>query len=420
MALEKLPLDARVGNAAVSYVAYLSKTVWPVNLAVYYPHPGSELPAWKEAAAALLLVALTAGAVALRRRAPYLLAGWLWYVGTLVPVIGLVQVGVQAYADRYTYFPQVGLLLAAVWGAADLARARARAALVTAGVVACILVALTWGQLGVWRDSLTLWRHAVRVAGESATGLSNLGETLEERGSFEDAEAYYRGAVRLDPESVQARINLGNNLLKQHPPKFDEAARVFEELCRIKPDSLEGHTNLGHVYLKQKRFEEAAREFQRVCDLAPDGFLGLDNLGLVEVERGNFARAAEYYRESLRLQKDSPAPATTAALGVALIGQGKEDEGIAQLRAAVDRDRSFVNGHTLLGKALAKRGELAEASRHLETAVDLDRKSAEAWSNLGVVRTLQRRTAEAAECMARARELRQQAGRPGPSPRASP
>ncbi len=421
MALEKLPLDARVGNAAVSYAVYLGKTVWPVNLAVLYPHPGG-LPAWQVAAAALLLAALTAGAVALRRRAPYLLAGWLWYLGTLVPVIGLVQVGVQAYADRYTYFPQVGLLLAACWGAADLAGARARAALVTAGVVAWILAGLTWGQLGAWRDSLTLWRHAVRVAGESATGLSNLGETLEELKSFKEAEAYYRGAVRLDPESVQAYINLGNNLLKQDPPRYDDAARVFEELCRVKPDSAEGHTNLGQVYRKQTKLDEAAREFREVCRLAPEGFLGFDNLGSVEEERGDFARAAEYYRESLRLQKDSPSPATMAALGVALIRQGKEDEGIEQLRAAVGRDPAFAHGHALLGKALLKRGEVEEAARHFEAAARINRDDADVWLNLGVVRGRQRRTAEAAECFERSRQLRRQpSGRPGPAPpRAAP
>jgi tetratricopeptide (TPR) repeat protein len=418
MALEKLPLDARAGNAAVSYVAYLSKTVWPVNLAVLYPHPGGGLPAWRVASAALLLAALTAGAVALRGRAPYLLAGWLWFVGTLVPVIGLVQVGLQAYADRYTYFPQVGLLIAVCWGAADLAGARARAALVTAGVVAWVLAGLTWGQLGVWRDSLALWEHAVRAAGESPVGLANLGETLEERGRFREAETRYRGAVRLEPESVKAHIDLGNNLLKQG--KFDEAAQEFAEVCRLEPDSPRGYTNLGNVYLQQKKFGEAARQFQEACRRAPDVAMGFLNLGKAEEERGDFARAAESYREALRLEPDSPR--AHAALGAALLQQGNDGEGLDQLRASVGCDPRFVDGHTLLGKALAQRGELAEAGRHLEAAVDLDRKSAEAWSNLGALRFLQGRKAEAEGCMAQARELRRQPpGTSGPArPLAAP
>ncbi len=398
---QAFPLSVRLGNAAVGYVAYPGKTVWPLNLAVFYPHPGAALPAWRVAAAALLLVALTAGAVALRRRAPYLLAGWLWYVGTLVPVIGIVQVGGQAYADRYTYFPQVGLLIAVCWGAAELARGRAGDALAAGAVTAVALAALTWDQQSVWHDSAALWGHAFGVTGEDPVVLVNLGQALEESGRLEEAAIRLRSALLLDPGSFAGRINLGSTLLKQK--KWDEAELQFREACSLRPGSPWGHNWLGKLYLERVRLAEAAEQFEEACRLAPGAGEGYTNLGMVQEKRGDFARAAESYREALRLEPNSAE--AHYGLGSVLLARGDAEGGIARLHEALRLDPRLARAHTLLGKTLAARNDLRGASEHLERVAGLHPGSPSAWYNWGIVLGQQGRYADAARCLTRALEL---------------
>jgi tetratricopeptide (TPR) repeat protein len=306
--IRALPPAVRLENATVGYVAYLAKTVWPFGLAVYYPHParidsmGGGLPPGEVAGAALLLVTLTAGAVAVRRRAPYLLAGWLWYLGTLVPVIGLVQVGSQAYADRYTYLPQVGLLLAVCWGVGDLARSRPRVALATAAVVAALLFTLTQAQVRVWHDSATLWEHALSVTPETPEALVRLGDAYKQERRDAKAEARYRAALRIDPEFVEALNNLGTLLHRQGRPA--DAAPFLEEACRVAPRFALAHTNLGNALHDLGRLDEAARAHEKAIELAPRLSEAHANLGLVEEARHNYARAAKCYEQALSLRPD--------------------------------------------------------------------------------------------------------------------
>jgi tetratricopeptide (TPR) repeat protein len=397
----RFPVGERLENAAVGYAFYLAKTAWPVDLAVFYPHPGAARPARVAAGAALLLAALTAGAVALRRRAPYLLAGWLWYLGTLVPVIGLVQVGLQAYADRYTYLPQVGLLLAACWGVADLTRARPRAALAGAGAAAVLLAALTWNQLAVWHDSVSLWEHDLRVAGPSFTALVDLGEALEAEGRVDRAEECFREALRLDPGSALALVDLAGLLSGQG--KQDGAQKLLEEARQLAPDFGRVRSELGVVLYRRGKLEEAAREIAEAVRLAPGLSEAHCNLGLVEAARHNDARAADCFRQALRLRPDSPA--ALSGLGRVLIRQGKAGEGLACLRAAVRLNPKFVDGHINLGKALAEQGDLEGAARHFAEATRLDPGQAAAWYNLGAARFGQGRLAEAADGLERAVQL---------------
>ncbi len=307
--LGALPPDARLANAAVSYTAYLSKTVWPTGLAVYYPHParidsiGGGLPLGEVTGAALLLVTLTAVAVALRGRAPYLLAGWLWFLGTLVPVIGLVQVGSQAYADRYTYIPQVGLLLALCWGVGDLARSRPRGALAAAAAAAAVLVVLTWNQIAVWHDSVTLWEHALSVTRETPEALVRLGDACKQERRDAEAEARYRAALRIDPRFAEALNNLGTLLIRQKRPA--EAVPFLEEACHVAPQFALAHNNLGLAHYRLGNYDEAARAYEKAIALAPLLSETHANLGLAEEARHNFARAEEEYREAVRLRPDN-------------------------------------------------------------------------------------------------------------------
>jgi tetratricopeptide (TPR) repeat protein len=359
--LEHFSLPARAGNAACAYAAYLVKTVWPSGLSVFYPHPyydfgsGSGRRVAEVAGSAVLLAALTAGAAAMRRRAPYLLAGWLWFLGTLVPVIGLVQVGKQAYADRYTYFPQIGLLLAVCWGVAALTRARPRVAAWAAAAAALALAGVTLVQLQTWKNSRSLWEHAFAAVGECPTVLFNRGEALEQEGHGEEAFKCYSDAVELDPNSSEARLNLGNAL--QLRKDLDAAAEQFEMVCVLSPNSAAGYSNLGNVYLQQGKFREAAAQFEIASRLPPRSALVFFNLGAAEEMQGNFSAAADHFREAVGLQPDHPR--ALAGLGINLARLGKKDEALARLREA-ERIRPAAVDEALGRLVAAKQRDLAE------------------------------------------------------------
>jgi tetratricopeptide (TPR) repeat protein len=256
--LDRYPWSIRLGNAVVSYARYLGKAIWPVDLGVYYPHPGATLGWGVIAGAGALLAGMTLLALLQKRRRPYVLVGWLWYLGMLIPVIGLVQVGGQAMADRYTYLPLVGPFVAVVWSLGEatggLVLAR-RWRSVLAGLVLAVLWALSRRQVGYWRDDLTLWRRAAAVAPESAmvsfqlsVAHLNRANALSDLGKGEEAFEHYREALRLDPSGSQAhliRFNMGLALDRQG--KRAEAVEQYREAVRLRPGFPEALENLGEL-----------------------------------------------------------------------------------------------------------------------------------------------------------------------------
>jgi protein O-mannosyl-transferase len=440
---EVSPPIVRIENAAVSYVAYLEKTVWPTHLAFFYPHPGESLSSREGAAAAILWLAmLTVAAAMLRRRAPYLLAGWLWYLGTLVPVIGLIQVGDQAMADRYSYFPQIGLLLALCYGVAALLTNYQRLIIPVLALPALALVVATFYQLRLWHDPLALFERSLATTGPSRTIYECLAGVHEDRGEFDEAEACFRKALELEPEEVLTLTGLGSLLLQRG--RLDEAAEVLEkardiapafplphlrlesvylkqakldkaeaELVKYRelvPDSPESYRDLGTIYLRQGKIAEAAQLFRKACQLAPGASEGYMNLGLAEEKLGDFAAAAESYATALRLRPNFHQ--ARAGLGVALSRLGRREEGLAQLRAAVQAQPDFVQGYVLLGKALANAGDLEGSAVHLAEAARLDPKLASAWHDLALVQLRLGRKLDAAESRRRAAELDPRLGLP--------
>jgi Flp pilus assembly protein TadD len=364
---ELFPLASRQGNAVISYAEYLKKTFWPVGMSVFYPYPVDGLSALRVGLSCLVLTAISAAAVVFRHRAPYVLAGWLWYGGTLVPVIGLVQVGGAAYADRYTYFPQIGILVAVCWGVADLARGYVRLA-AAAGVVAALAAGwLTWNQLAVWKNSVALWSNAVRVAGPNAVALDFLGRAQEQEG------------------------------------RDDEAAKAFAEACEVAPYSSYGFTNLGKVRLRQGRTQEAERLFATAIGLKPPQADAHTDLGVIALQRGDFARAAERFRIALQIAPNSAD--AHKGLGFALVRLGQAKEGVAELRTAVDCDPRAPQSHALLGSVLEAQGDLAGAAEELTAATRLDPKTAALWISLGNIRARQQQFAEAVACFEKAVEL---------------
>jgi tetratricopeptide (TPR) repeat protein len=404
--LHVLPPEVRVENAAISYVAYLAKTFWPSHLAAYYPHPalsgdGSGRLPTEALAAGLLLVAISVAAVALRRRAPYALAGWLWFLGTLVPTIGLVQVGNQAYADRYTYFPQIGILVAACWAVAELRFAWMP---LVAAAAATALAVVAHQQMAIWQDSLRLWDHTVQTAGVSPLAMICRGEVLLERQRFEEAADCYRRAIALDPDSARAMNNLGICYLRQG--KLDDAARCFEDTCRLVPRFPLTHLNLGLVRMQQNRFADAARECEAECRLDPTNYEGFLYLGQVQLVRNDLASASDSFAKALELRPESALAHT--GMADCLLQQGRADDGLAHLRKALEIDPRFGRGHFMLATALESRGDSAGAAEHFELAARYSPDFGPAWNKLGAVRAARGRTSDSVACFARAVECEPQ------------
>lgn len=251
--LDAIPMSARLLNIPVAYVRYLGKTVLPVDLAVEYPHPGSALPAWEAAAALLFLAAVSFLAIRAARRHPSLPVGWFWFLGMMVPVIGLVQVGGQAMADRYTYLPLIGVFLPAAWMAWEQAAPLPRRALllgIPAAVVLLALGSMAHRQAGYWRDSATLYRHALEVNPDNPTVLTNLGGEMGAAGRYEEAVRFSRAALALRPNLTDARFNLA--LYLELGGSLQEAAIQYGELLRRTPGDREAAYNLQRVMFRLK------------------------------------------------------------------------------------------------------------------------------------------------------------------------
>jgi Tfp pilus assembly protein PilF len=302
--LEHIPLAARVANALVSYAAYLGQTFWPAGLAPFYPFEGDKLSGAVVALSAALLVAVSAVVVARGRARPYLAVGWLWYLGMLVPVIGLVQVGAQARADRYTYLPLVGIYLLTVWGLDELAgRLRLRpAALGLAGAAIAALALLCREQVRVWHDDRSLWDHALGVTGENWRALHGVGLADERAGRTAEAIERYRRAIELNPQNADLRGRLGD--LWHATGHYQEARESYTAALRIDPDFAQVHANLGSLLRKLGDREGALEHLRRAIDLEPNSSASAQayyNLGRILEEQGRPDEAAEALKKAVRL-----------------------------------------------------------------------------------------------------------------------
>jgi tetratricopeptide (TPR) repeat protein len=332
------PLSLRLQTAALAYVVYLWKMLWPADLAPFYPVPADGWPAWQVAGAVLFLLAVTALAWRERRRRPYLAVGWLWYLGTLVPVIGLVQVGDQAWADRYTYLPLIGIFIILAWGTADVLADRgwqnsALPVLGGAAVVLCMIV--TRHQVGYWHDSGRLWEHALAVTPENDTAHHNLGTYLgNEEKKLDEAMRHFARAVELNPHNDRSQINLAKGLLAQN--RRAEAEHRLQVALEVNPENDYAHVMLGNFRLTENKLDEAAR----------------------------------YYQDALRL---NPQQAEAHfALGHVYRLQGQPKKAVAEFAAVVNLNPDFAEGYYYLGSAIMRLARWDEAVANLRKAVDLN------------------------------------------------
>src|SRR6266480_548927 len=279
---EQLPVLARINNAVVTYAAYMWQMLWPVKLAVFYPHPESRLPLWEIILCLLLLVGITAAAVVLRKSRPYFITGWLWYLGMLVPVIGLVQVGWQGRADRYTYLPQIGLYIAITWGIADVTAAWRWQREILAAGTAIVVGLLSWRasvQASYWRDSETLFTHALAVTSNNDVAENNLGIVFLQKGKLDEAISLLQAAVALRPENSPAHENLAKALLQKG--QVTDALVHYRKLLELQPDNIEVHNIVGTVLIQQGRIREGVEEWQKVLVIQPDNGNAMSNLAWV-------------------------------------------------------------------------------------------------------------------------------------------
>lgn len=438
--LESLPLGARALNALVAYATYLWKTIWPTGLAFFYPHPAvtGESLGLRAACAGLVLAGLTAAAALSVRRRPYLVVGWLWYVITLAPVAGLIQVGRQARADRYAYLPLIGIYVAIAWGAAELAgrRPRARPALIASAVAAlAALSACTWLQVGYWKNTRTLAERALRVTEGNFVAHGKMGMVLEMEGRLDEAAAELQEALAIDPEYAEALINLGvvrgrqgelaaaqssyeralviepdnavahSNLggILARGGRLAEAAGHLDRALRLRPDFPEAHNSLGTVLMRQGDLERAAVELERALALAPDLAEAENNLGNLLQRQGRLDEARSHYERVIAGRPDY-APARRN-LGVLLERQGRLDAAAEQFERVASLMPGDAEAHYNLGIVARRLGRLTDAEEHLGRAIGLDPAHARAHNSLGAVYVLQGELDRAAAEFARAVEL---------------
>jgi tetratricopeptide (TPR) repeat protein len=302
--LELLPLGLRIENAVLAYVLYMAKLFWPVDLGVFYPLPAS-IPLWQVACSLIILLGITIGSLLSTRRQPYLLFGWCWFLVTLLPVIGIIQVGGQSLADRYTYIPLIGLLVMMAWGIpAFMQNLPFRKFILTTLALLTITTSaiLTWHQLDYWQDSITLYRHTLRVAGGSFVIHNNLGLALADEGLLDEAIGEYQKAIEINPSSVAARSNLGVALASKG--SFDAAIREYKAALAIDPDDIDLYNNLGVALARSGAMDEAIEHFRHALTLDPYYAKAYNNLGLALMNEGLVDEAITAYRKALEINPD--------------------------------------------------------------------------------------------------------------------
>ncbi len=375
-----LPFTLRLNNALVSIVTYITQMVWPANLVAFYPYQ-LDTPAWQIAGAGVLLLLITALAFRTAQRFPCFLVGWLWYLGMLAPVIGLVQVGGQAHADRYTYLPQIGLYLVIVWVISDWTagwRWRCPVLGMAAFSVLAVLMVCSRKQTAYWQNDKSLWTHALACTSGNYTAHNNLGYVLVAQGRPAEAIKHYEEALALNPNYSEVLNNLGTALLDEG--RLDEAAKYYHRAIEIYPGFAEAYNNLGILLTKQGQIAEAIEQYRKAIELKPDRAEFYNNLGNLLAKQNRTDEAIEQFQKALEVAPDNAK--VRVNLANILTAQGRWDEAIEQYQQALKQMPDSIHAHNQLGLLLQKRGELKAASAQFQKVLELDPKHVTARNNL--------------------------------------
>ncbi|MGD0813635.1 MAG: tetratricopeptide repeat protein [Verrucomicrobiota bacterium] len=361
-----ISLPLRFANALATTMIYPGQMVWPAGLAVYYPFPHNGLPPWGVALAGMLLAGISAVAWAQRRKQPWLLMGWAWYLVLLLPVAGIIQVGGQAHADRYTYLPQIGIYVAVTWLAANLRASRMIFGSLMAGVLA-VLMACAWKQTAYWQDSETLWRHTLACTTSNDVAHNNLGDVLFQKGRVDEAIAHFQQTLQINPNFKGTHYNLATALMERG--RVDEAITQYREALRINPGQADAHVNLGNALRQLGSMDEAMAEYQKALQINPDSLAAHNNLGIVLSQKGRTDEAIAQFQWALQIKPDDAQARYN--LGLAFFQNGRMDDAISQFQKALQFKPDYLDARVSMGIALSQDGRVAEAMIQYQLALQL-------------------------------------------------
>ncbi len=383
--LELLPISTRLFNAFISYVKYLGMLFYPFNLGVLYPYQ-RELPLWQIAGSIVLIIAISAFCIWQIKSKKYLFTGWFWFLGTLVPVIGILQVGSQSLADRYTYIPYIGLSLAIVWLVSDLLKNLDRRVL--AGLAAVVLLGLAGlavRQVSFWKNSETLYTQTLSVTENNSVIEQNLCQQLLSEDRLTEAEEQCNRAILHNPEFANAYLSLG--LINLRNKQYVDSEKTFGKAIALRPNDFAANSNLTKALFAQGKFDEAAQITEKIASFANTGRIGAEVLlqnysaiGIGYAQKAEYEKAADYMQKALKI--DDSKNDIRANLGFILARTGKINEGINELNEAVRRNPTKPEFYNLLGVVLLADEKVDEAIKQFEKAVQLNPKFKEASDNL--------------------------------------
>jgi Flp pilus assembly protein TadD len=383
-AIDQLPFLSRLNNTFVSYVTYIWQMLWPAQLAVFYPYPNDRLSLVEVTLAIAFLVGVSLLVIFLRRRKPYLVTGWFWYLGMLVPVIGLVQVGEQAHADRYTYLPQIGLFIMVAWTVGDLfleSAPRARRVLVGVAAILSIvsLGARAFGQTSYWKNSETLWNHTLAVTGENDVAHNNLGFLFLRRGELDKAISEFQAALDIRSKNTETHYSLGAALIQNNlgnalarKQLWDQAIDHLKEAIRLRPDYADAYFNLGSVFFRQGRTDQAIAQWQKTLAIRPRDAEAHRNVASALRKQGNVKGAIAEYEQVLNITAEDSVALNNLAWILATSSDASMRDGARAVKLAVKAVRasegSDPNFARTLAAARAEAGQFAEAVATAEAA----------------------------------------------------
>jgi tetratricopeptide (TPR) repeat protein len=376
-----LSLMERLGNAAVATVVYLRQLVWPSGLSVFYPHPRHSLSVLQFWLAALLVLAVSAAALVYRRKQPYFLTGWFWFLGMLIPVSGIVQVGEQAHADRYTYLPQIGLYILATWFVADAVSSwRQRRILLGTAMASSIILLmwLAWKQAGSWRDGRTLWTHALAVNPQNDTAHISLCDLDLRENRLDDAISHARKAVQIRPDSADAHSRLAVALSARG--KNEEASAHFQKALEISPGRPRVHYNIATLLLKSGHVDEAIAEFQKELQIQPEFGEAHNNLGIALTSRGELEDALAHFRKAIEL--DPHMAKVHQNMATVLLRQGQPEQAIVHLEKELEINPTSVEAHNDLGIVWSQKGRIDQATSEWQKTLEIQPDNLNAYCNL--------------------------------------
>ena len=350
--IELIPLMWRIKNAVVSYGAYVYQMFWPARLAVFYPHPQNNLGFFEIFLAITFIVGISVAAVLIRRKHPYVLVGWFWYLGMLLPMIGLVQVGWHARADRYTYLPQIGLYITISWGAAAISTSWRHRREILGLIAVAVIGALTWRtwmQTKYWQRSESLWMHTLAVTGDTEIADNAFGEDLLKRGHVAEAIARFQTAVRIRPAFRDAESNLGVALLREG--KTDDAIAQFQKVLTRNPEFAKGYFDMGAALLQKQEPEEAIAQFQKAVELRPDYAEAHNNLAIALFQTGRIDDAISHWESTIAIDSDNAEAHNN--LAVALLRKGRVQEAITHWQKTLQLQPDRVGAQLSLAWVLA-------------------------------------------------------------------